>query len=475
MNAKIKLTSIENTSLIRKFTIMFIVMSFMPFLVICFLFLKYYIWNEEILDRNTLLVLLYFTGIGALAGFYGMRKSIIKIKNVTDEATRLLVKNIPNLKDIKQGDSEISQLTRTFSEVTQGLENNIKRLEASKRAMQYVLSKLASGISSLQNIDTFLDLIVEITTDALDAKTGILMLLDEEKQELYVKSITGNESDAKNMRIKVGDEAVGWVAKHKKPLLVPELNKADAADPGIFAPPFLSAPMLYQERLVGVLTVAGKLSGRNFEEDEMVIISNLASQTAVAVENERLHMDAERTYLDTMSALAIAVEARDPYSRGHSDRVSKYAVKVAEKLGLSEVLIKEIKTAGELHDIGKIGISDNILKKTSPLTEDEMIIMRKHSAIGESVVKPVHSLTRVCGVIRSHHEWLDGSGYPDRLKADQIPFAAKILAVVDSFDAMTSDRPYRKALSYDMAKEDLKKYIDIRYDRNIVEAFISLV
>lgn len=470
-----KLTSIEKAPLFRKFTVLFIIMSLLPFLIIAYLFAQYYIWHNLTVNQDTLFVLVFLAGLGTLTGFYGMRKSLVGIQKVTEQATQILSKDIPGLSKTKADESEVTQLVHTFNEVTKNLEANIKRLEASKRTMQYVLSKLALGTSSLQSIDMFLDLIVEITANALDAKVGVLMLWDEEKQELYVKTASGVEEGLKSVRLKIGEEAPGWVAQHKKPLLVPELRKAGAPQEELFAPPLLCSPMLYQDRLIGVLLVAGKYIGGNFEEDELLIISNLAAQTAVAVENEKLHLDAERTYIETVSALAMAVEARDPYSRGHSDRVSQYAIKVAEKLGLSPEAIQDIKLAAELHDVGKIGISDEILKKQGLFDEQEKKIMCKHPIIGESIIRPVRSMSRLYSIIRNHHERLDGTGYPDGLTKDRIPLGAKILAVTDSFDAMTTDRPYRKALSREVAKEELKKCIDTHYDRSVVEAFLAVI
>lgn len=475
MSEKQKFGSIEEAPLIRKFTVLFIVMSLLPFLVIAYLFAQYYLWGSTGISEKTLLILLFLVGGGTLAGFYGMRKSIMKIQDLTTSTTEALAKNIPALNSVKSEESEVTQLARTFHEVNRNLENNIKRLEASKRTMQKVLSKLAVGISTIQTVDTFLELIIDITADALGAKLGVLMLLDEEKQELYVKTFSGFDESLINLRVAVGEEAPGWVAKSKKPLLIPELSKTDISQAGPFTPPLLCAPMLYKDKLIGVLVVAGKITGGNFEYDEQIIISNLASQTAIAVENDRLHLDAERTYVETVSALAMAVEARDFYSRGHSDRVSQYAVKVAEKLGLDLELIHDIREAAELHDVGKIGLSDDILKKADFLDEDEMRIMHNHPVTGEGIIKPVRSLARLCSIVRHHHEWLDGSGYPDKLKGDQIPLGAKILAVTDSYDAMTTDRPYRKALSAEEAKQELKKYIDIRYDRKIVDVFLSII
>ncbi len=475
MKIRPRLASIEKAPLIRKFTVLFIVMSLLPFLVIAYLFGQQYIWDNVSIDEKSLFIIVVLSGLGALTGFYGMRKSMVKINKVTTEATKELSKIIPSLREAKNEESEVTQLVRTFNEVTQNLEGTIKRLESSKRTMQYVLSKLVEGISSLQTIDAFLDVIVEITANALDAKMCVLMLLDEEKQELYVKTASGLTEDTKKIRLKIDEDACGWVAKHRKPLLVPKLHKIDTQQREPFMLPLLAAPMLYQERIIGVLLVSGKFNETNFGEDELLIISNLASQTAVAVENERLHLDAERTYLETISALAMAVEARDPYNRGHSDRVAQHAIKVAQKLGLPQEMIQDIREGAQLHDVGKIGISDDILKKADVLNEEEKQIMRKHPLIGEGIIKVVRPLSRLCSIIRSHHELLNGTGYPDGLKQDQIPLGAKILAVIDSFDAMTTDRPYRKASSIEAAKEELKKYIDIYYDRKVVEAFLSVV
>ena len=471
-----KLISIENVPLIHKFTVLFIVMSLLPFIVIAYFFLLWRQYGSIQISEGTFVLIIFLVGCGALAGFYGMRRSILKINALVRQGSQLLKNNNPAVTTQASDESEITQLSRTFRDITKSLEDNIKQLEESKHAMQYVLSRLAAGLASPHSINAFLDLIVEITANALGAKSGILLVLDEDKPELYIKSAFGVPEDFKNTRFAVGEEGPGWVAKHRKPLLTAALNKVtNKKEQGIFAPPLLCAPMLYQDRLIGVLAVAGKSSGGSFGEDELLIVTNLASQTAVALENERLNKSAEETYLETISALAMAVEARDLYSRGHSDRVSQYAVKIARQLHLDSDMIHDIENAGELHDVGKIGISDSILKKPGPLTPDEWQVMRRHPVIGEGIVKPVHSLSRLCSIIRYHHEWMDGSGYPDGLKGDKIPLGAKILAVVDSFDAMTSDRPYRKALSMEEAKQELKKYIDIRYDRNVVEAFLGII
>lgn len=465
-------SSLEKISLTRKFAVLFMLMSVLPFAPIAYL-LYHYLYGLEI-DETFLLILSSAAGIGLIAGFYGMRTSLANIRRLSSEAAKALSKNIPSLSG-QDEESEVAQLSRTFSEVTRSLEQTIRRLESSKQTMQNVLSKLAVAISTSHTIDTFLELIIEITTNALDSRVGVLMLLDEEKQELSVKIASGVKEDFRNTRLKVGEDIPGLVAKQREALMKPLAQKSEPSQKGIFRPPLMAAPMLYKDKLVGVLVVAEKVSTSGFDEDEQFIISNLAAQTAAALENERLNLDAERTYLETITALAMAVEARDPYSRGHSDRVAEYSVKIAQKLSLDPELIKEIRHAGVLHDVGKIGISDDVLKKPDKLNDDEWQLMRKHPIIGEEIVSPVRCLSKICSGIRYHHEWLDGTGYPDRLKAQEIPLTAKILSVADSFDAMTTDRPYRKGLSFDIAKSELKKYIDIRYDREVVEAFLSII
>jgi len=475
INFRTKFTSIEDASLIRKFTVLFIVMSLLPFLVLAYIFTQSSTAGIVTIDQGVLIILLFLTGFGALAGFWGVRGSIGKIQEVTKETKEALSKNMPDLGKIEEEENEVTQLARAFNEVTKNLEENIKRLESSKQIIQYVLTKIAAGVSSQHTIDTFLELIIEITVKALDAKTGVLMLLDEKSQELYVKASSGFKDTLKNLRIKVGEQVPGWVVKNKMPLLIPQLHKTGQEEEDPFAPPLLSVPLKYQDRIVGVLAVSGKIEGENFGEDELLIVSNLASQTAIAVENERLNRDVEDTYLQTISALAIAVEARDSYSRGHLDRVSQFAVRTAQKLGLDEQTIIDIKDAAELHDVGKIGISDDILKKPRSLSAEETKIMSKHPIIGEAIIKPIRRLSGLCDIVRHHHEWADGTGYPDGLKGDEISIGAKILCVADSFDAMTTDRPYRKALSIDEAKAELRKYTGIRYDARVVEAFLSII
>jgi putative nucleotidyltransferase with HDIG domain len=179
------------------------------------------------------------------------------------------------------------------------------------------------------------------------------------------------------------------------------------------------------------------------------------------------------TYLMTIEALAAAVEARDPYTHGHTRRVEDYALIMAQALGCSEAELSALRRACVLHDIGKIGIEDAILRKQARLEPDEAMRMQKHPVIGVDMLKGIDFLDPVLPLIRHHHERWDGNGYPDELRADEIPLGARILAVADAVDAMTSDRPYRAARTFEYAKTEILKGSATHFDPEVVTAFIK--
>jgi HD-GYP domain-containing protein (c-di-GMP phosphodiesterase class II) len=203
------------------------------------------------------------------------------------------------------------------------------------------------------------------------------------------------------------------------------------------------------------------------------MIQNLATQVAVAMENSDLKDKMEKTYVETVSALATAVEARDKYTRGHSTRVTEYSVAIAKKLHMPEWFIRDLEYAAMLHDIGKIGIPDNILHNTGALPPDGVTFVLGHPIGGENILKPVGSLARLCPIVRHHHERYDGKGYPDSLKAEEIPLASRILAVADSFDAMTSDRAYKPTRAREDAVAELIRCKEYQFDPDCVDAFLA--
>ena len=183
----------------------------------------------------------------------------------------------------------------------------------------------------------------------------------------------------------------------------------------------------------------------------------------------------ERAYLDSVQTLRYTVEAKDPYTRGHSDRVSAYSVLLGKHLGISEVDLKILEVGGLFHDIGKIGIPDSILLKESKLTDDEYSEIKNHPAIGAHILCNASIFQDIIPIVKHHHERYDGKGYPGKLKGDEIPYLAKITAVADTFDAMTTRRTYRDALSIDIVKEEIQDCSGTQFDPEIAKVFLDIL
>lgn len=188
------------------------------------------------------------------------------------------------------------------------------------------------------------------------------------------------------------------------------------------------------------------------------------------------YVETKAAHVSVVQALATALEAKDSYTKGHSDRVARYVELICRQLRLSEKFIEELIQAAAMHDIGKIGIPEEILNKPNRLSNQEYELIKAHPTIGYRILTEVDFLASVADVIKYHHEWFDGSqGYPNELKMDEIPLGARILMVADCFDAMTTDRPYRKALSVEQAIDELVKGSGAQFDPHVVEAFIECI
>lgn len=189
----------------------------------------------------------------------------------------------------------------------------------------------------------------------------------------------------------------------------------------------------------------------------------------------KLYMDMRHVYMETIKALTNAMEAKDSYTNGHASRVGEYAVKLAQALKLPDKKIENIKVAALLHDIGKIGVDDSILRKPGKLTEIEYAAIQQHPTIGAHILKDVDFLKDVLGIIKYHHERYDGNGYPEGIKGDLIPQEAAILSIADVYDAMTSDRPYRKALTPEEALAEIGKNAGTQFEPHLANSFVALI
>jgi len=458
--------SISHVGLERRLALAFWVMSFLPILLLVAAFVNGVALN----------IAIYPVVLLALVGYFFIARRIVQsVLSVTHKVQALSTGRSSGVIEVKE-ESEISELARSFNRINKELEQKIEELESSRQLVKRLLSRIGSAINSYEGIDNLLNLIIEHTAAAVGADMGNLMLVDGEKGELYVKTSWSNNGQVATpeLRVKVGEGVAGWVARESRPM---------RSSSNAFALGFrqtaqeetavLSVPLKLRDHPIGVITVLRGDPSRAFTEDDELLLSSIGSQVAVAIENYRLNLNVERTYMETIMALALAVEAKDPYSAGHSKRVGVYAMQIGEVLGFDEEMLRTLSDAGLLHDIGKIGIKDEILMKPSSLTPDEWKIMQQHPLIGEAIVKPVRSLSKVVVLVRHHHERYDGAGYPEGLKGDDIPMGARILAVADSYDSMITDRPYRKRFSLEETKAELRRNAGTQFDPTVVDAFFK--
>jgi putative nucleotidyltransferase with HDIG domain len=246
-------------------------------------------------------------------------------------------------------------------------------------------------------------------------------------------------------------------------------------------------PAYHQHMLLAILLLGQKHDGNRFEQEELDFFSALASDVAMAIRNAQLFDDLKREaernrnlFIQTTIALGSAIEAKDAYTHGHTERVTKYALAVARQMEASNIyefppkFFENLYIAGLLHDIGKIGVSEAILCKQDKLTEEEYEIMKSHTTRGAEILSPLTGFDEVINGVKYHHERYDGKGYPDGLKGEGIPMIAAIIAVADTFDAITTDRSYRKGLSKEVAMEEIQKFSSKQFNPKPVQALVEL-
>jgi HD-GYP domain-containing protein (c-di-GMP phosphodiesterase class II)/sensor domain CHASE-containing protein len=235
---------------------------------------------------------------------------------------------------------------------------------------------------------------------------------------------------------------------------------------------FLVVPLARQEGVIGALTV-GFCDPHDFGPEELPLLTTIGGQIAIALQNAEAYEKLDRMYLETVTALAAAMEAKDQYTASHADSLATMAVAVGGRLGLSDGELRMLQYAAVLHDIGKIGIPGNILNKPAELTREEFETMAQHTIIGERIISRIDYLVPIARIIRSAHERWDGAGYPDGYHGEEIPLSSRILLVCDAFDAMTTDRPYRAALPIDEALGELARHAGSQFDPRVVDVFLA--
>lgn len=243
-----------------------------------------------------------------------------------------------------------------------------------------------------------------------------------------------------------------------------------AEDPDLPLSSIVAVPLRIKQRLMGFIAVASFTKGKRFDEGQRKLLSIIASRAAAAIENARLYEDLQATFQQTIEGLAKAIDKMDRYTAGHSDRVAMYATAIAQKLGLAPAEIEIVRQSALMHDIGKIGCVLN-LNKPGKLTNDEYEVFKKHPAYGRDILDPIKFLHPLIPGVHLHHERWDGRGYPLRMKGNEIPLIARIISVADTYDAMTSDRSYRRALPHEVALAEIDRCRATQFDPDVAGTF----
>ncbi len=238
---------------------------------------------------------------------------------------------------------------------------------------------------------------------------------------------------------------------------------------------FMCVPLVIDVKFLGAIYVENSTKMFSFSEPDLELMTVLANQAATALSNALLYEELQVSFYETVRSLSNALEAKDKYTRGHSDRVSHYAVGIGKQLGLDDETLRTLKFAAELHDIGKIAIKEAIIDKSGELTEEEYETVKKHPELGVEILQPIRFLKPVLPFILHHHERYDGSGYPNGMRQEDIPLGARILNLADAFDAMTTQRPYNKPMTLIEALEMCRKEGGVSFDPQCVDGLIRFL
>ncbi|HRY29891.1 MAG TPA: GAF domain-containing protein [Elusimicrobiota bacterium] len=342
-----------------------------------------------------------------------------------------------------------------------------------------LLLKSLEIVNSSLALDVVLDNLMGMGMQLIGAEAASILLMDEELGQLYFAAATGaKKEEMKRIYLKKGEGIAGWVADRGEVLLIPDVSKdqrfskkADKAS-GFMTKSILAVPLKTEGKLVGVAEAINKKDGSEFNETDAQMLSTLASYGAMAIQKAQLYQDVSELFMATIRALADAIEAKDATTRGRAERIRKLAVALAEEMKLGEKETKDIELAALMHDVGKIAVPDSILNKNENLTEEEYRTLMRVPMIGAEILSPIKQLRGAVPVIRHANERWDGKGYPDRLSGSNIPQGSRVLAVANTFDAMTTDRPYRQGLPDDVALKEMASYAGVQFDPACVEAFI---
>ncbi|MCP2604668.1 response regulator [Candidatus Aminicenantes bacterium AH-873-B07] len=377
-------------------------------------------------------------------------------------------------------DADLYKVEKVHEEIAIALSKAKRKKELDEHKNKLFRSyHIGQELTKIDDIDILTKRIMQILGEDYGYYHGGVFL--KEGEHLVIKAFASTIGMDKlkvkeGKKLKIGEEGiVGWVAEHREPLMVNDATKDlrfIQVHESLVAG--LAVPIEIEGELLGVLEVESNKKNA-FNKEDLELLLSIAGQLAVTISNLKRRKKLEQYLIQTVTSLAIAIEKKDKYTEEHCRRMARIAVKIGKELGLSEENLKNLEHAAILHDIGKIGINGKIIGKPGGLTTEEWEDIKKHPIMGREILEGIDPLKRTAKIVEEHHEHYDGSGYPKGLKKNEILLEARILAAVDACDAMTSFRPYRKALSMEEIIKELRKHAGTQFDPQVVEILIKLL
>ena len=381
-------------------------------------------------------------------------------------------------KDYRFGEQDFEVLAIMGNQIGVAIDNAKMYENVKKRMIELnAVREVGNKIAAISDLDQLLGKTLEVVKESFGYEVCVISLVDKITGKIINKAVDGNSAyTVIDADLRVGRGVSGWVVEQGEAVLLGDVSQDQRYFDGfVFADgrkiqSLLSVPIKFRDAVIGLIHVESTERDA-FGQDDFFILTTLAQDLAIAIKNVEATEEIKDDFLATLSMLATLIELKDPYTGGHSQKVKEYSLAIAQKLGLSNTEKEDLEIAASLHDIGKIGIENSILNKPGKLTDQEYEVIKNHPLLGESAINCIKKLESASKLVRHHHEHYNGGGYPDSLAGLEIPLGARIIGVADAFDAMTSHRPYRKAMSIEKAVSILEEEKGKQFCPQCVNAF----